>query len=113
VEICGFAALVAGGVALIAVPTAYAQKPVRMVISPFLTAAFTGLRRGDVLFDQEFIRVRASYSYGVLTAPKSGRPRAVPLVRAVAERLAPLPDRNSLMSRQAGVTGSSRVPPIS
>jgi integrase len=62
----------------------------------FLTAAYTGLRRGelvalrwrDVLFEQESIRVRASYSYGALTTPKSGRVRTVPMVPAVAEALA-------------------------
>jgi integrase len=64
----------------------------------FLTAAFTGLRRGelialrwrDVLFEQESIRVRASYSYGALTSPKSGKVRTVPMVPAVAEALAKL-----------------------
>jgi integrase len=48
----------------------------------FLTAAYTGLRRGelialrwrDVLFEREAIRVRASYSYGALTTPQV-RPR--------------------------------------
>jgi integrase len=62
----------------------------------FLTAAYTGLRRGelvalrwrDVLFDHEAIRVRASYSYGALMTPKSGRVRTVPMVPAVAETLA-------------------------
>jgi integrase len=61
----------------------------------FLSAAFTGLRRGelvalrwrDVLFEREAIRVRASYSYGALTTPKSDRARTVPMVTAVAERL--------------------------
>jgi integrase len=67
----------------------------------FLTAAFTGLRRGeliamrwrDVLFEREAIRVRASYSYGALTTPKSGRTRTVPMVAAVAERLVCLRER--------------------
>ena len=61
----------------------------------FLMAAFTGLRRGelialrwrDVLFEPEAIRVRASYSYGALTPPKSGRVRAVPMVSAVNDVL--------------------------
>jgi integrase len=65
----------------------------------FLTAAYTGLRRGelialrwrDLLFERESIRVRASYSYGALTTPKSGRARTVPMVPAVAEALARLP----------------------
>jgi integrase len=64
----------------------------------FLTAAYTGLRRGelvalrwrDVLFEQESIRVRASYSYGALTTPKSGRTRTVPMVPAVADALGQL-----------------------
>jgi integrase len=67
----------------------------------FLTAAFTGLRRGelialrwrDVLFEREAIRVRASYSYGELTSPKSGRARTVPMVPAVAEQLGALRER--------------------
>jgi integrase len=57
----------------------------------FLTAAFTGLRRGeliairwcDVLFERDAIRVRASYSYGALTSPKSGRARTVPWFRSL------------------------------
>jgi integrase len=64
----------------------------------FITAAFTGLRRGelialrwrDLLFERESIRVRASYSYGALTTPKSGKVRTVPMVPAVAEALARL-----------------------
>jgi integrase len=53
----------------------------------FLTAAFTGLRMGELLalrwrdvdFAGSTIRVRASYAGGVLTTPKSGKVRAVPL----------------------------------
>jgi integrase len=64
----------------------------------FLTAAYTGLRRGelvalrwrDVLFEQDSIRVRTSYSYGALTTPKSGKVRTVPMVPAVAGALAKL-----------------------
>jgi integrase len=67
----------------------------------FLTAAFTGLRLGELLalrwqevdFAAETVRVRASYSYGALTPPKSGRTRAVPMVEAVAEALAKLGQR--------------------
>lgn len=62
----------------------------------FLTAAFTGLRRGELLglrwrdidFDASTIRVRASYAAGKLTTPKSGKVRAVPLAPDVAEALA-------------------------
>ena len=49
----------------------------------FLTAAFTGLRRGelialrwrDVDFAGSVVRVRSSYADGVLTTPKSGKVR--------------------------------------
>jgi integrase len=66
-----------------------------------LTAAFTGLRRGelvalrwrDVDFAAASIRVRASYAGGALTTPKSGRVRTVPMAPDVAETLAPLGQR--------------------
>ena len=62
----------------------------------YLTAAFTGLRRGelvalrwrDVDFAASLIRVRASYAGGALTTPKSGRVRSVPMAPDVAEALA-------------------------
>jgi integrase len=68
----------------------------------FLTAAYTGLRRGelialrwrDLLFERESIRVRASYSYGALTTPKSGKVRTVPMVPTVAEALVTLRSRD-------------------
>lgn len=58
----------------------------------FLTAAFTGLRRGelvalrwrDVDFERSVIRVQASYANGQLTSPKSGKGRSVPMVPDVA-----------------------------
>jgi integrase len=67
----------------------------------FLTAAFTGLRRGELLAlrwrDVDFagcvVRVRASYAYGHVTTPKSGKVRAVPLAPAVAHALARLAAR--------------------
>jgi integrase len=67
----------------------------------FLTAAFTGLRRGEVLglrwrdvdFTGSTIRVRASYAAGHLTTPKSGKVRAVPMAPDVASALAKLGDR--------------------
>jgi integrase len=67
----------------------------------FLTAAFTGLRRGEVLalrwrdvdFASSTIRVRASYAAGKLTTPKSGKVRAVPMAPDVASALAKLGDR--------------------
>jgi integrase len=65
----------------------------------FLTAAFTGLRRGelialhwrDVDFTGSVIRVRASYAGGALTTPKSGR--SVPMAPDVAAALAKLGGR--------------------
>ncbi len=67
----------------------------------FLTAAFTGLRRGelialrwrDVDFTGSPLRVRASYAAGALTAPKSGKVRSVPLAPEVAKALAKLSQR--------------------
>lgn len=67
----------------------------------FLTAAFTGLRRGelvalrwrDVDFASSHVRVRASYTEGALTGPKSGRIRAVPMAPDVATTLARLTQR--------------------
>ncbi|MBV8941913.1 MAG: site-specific integrase [Solirubrobacterales bacterium] len=67
----------------------------------FLTAAFTGLRRGelfalrwrDVDFAGSVIRVRSSYADGALTTPKSGKVRSVPLAPDVAEALAKLGQR--------------------
>jgi integrase len=54
----------------------------------FLTAAFTGLRMGELLalrrpdvdFPGSIVRVRASYYLGQLTTPKSGKVRSVPMV---------------------------------
>jgi integrase len=70
----------------------------------FLTAAFTGLRRGelfalrwrDVDFAGSVIRVRASYAEGALTTPKSGKVRSVPLAPEVVEALAKLGQRGRL-----------------
>jgi integrase len=64
----------------------------------YLTAAFTGLRMGELLAlrwrDVDFvgatIRVRASYYLGALTTPKSGKVRAVPMAPDVAQALASL-----------------------
>jgi integrase len=68
----------------------------------FLTAAFTGLRRGELLalrwrdvdFAGSTIRVRASYAGGQLTTPKSGKVRAVPMAPDVAAALAQLGRRD-------------------
>jgi integrase len=67
----------------------------------FLTAAFTGLRMGELLalrwrdvdFPGRTIRVRASYYNGQLTTPKSGKVRAVPMAPDVASALAQLGSR--------------------
>ena len=64
----------------------------------FLTAAFTGLRRGelvalrwrDIDFPGSVIRVRGSVTQGILTTPKSGKVRSVPMVDEVAQTLARL-----------------------
>jgi integrase len=64
----------------------------------FLSAAFTGLRMGELLalrwrdvdFAGNAVRVRASYYLSQLTTPKSGKVRAVPLAPAVATALAAL-----------------------
>ena len=68
----------------------------------FLTAAFTGLRRGelialrwrDVDFERSAIRVAGSFSDGQLTTPKSGHGRVVPMVPEVATVLAKLSQRD-------------------
>jgi integrase len=61
----------------------------------FQTAAFTGLRMGelialrwrDVDLELRTIRVSASYSHRQLTTPKSGKGRAVPIIAPVARTL--------------------------
>ncbi len=71
-----------------------------------MTAAFTGLRRGelialhwrDVDFAGSVIRVRASYHEGVLSTPKSGKVRSVPMAADVASALATLGDRGELVA---------------
>jgi integrase len=67
----------------------------------FLTAAFAGLRRSelvalrwrDVDFERRSIRVSGSFSHGAVTTTKGGRARAVPLVAEVAQVLARLGQR--------------------
>ena len=64
----------------------------------FLSAAFTGLRRGELValrwrsvdFPRRHIRVVASYTERALSTPKSGRARSVPMAPAVAHALARL-----------------------
>src|SRR4051794_25479297 len=72
----------------------------------YLTAAFTGLRRGelvaltwrDVDFSGQVIRVRRSYAEGQVSTPKSGKTRSVPMAPNVAEALARLAVREYLTS---------------
>jgi integrase len=83
----------------------------------YLTAAFTGLRRGelvalcwrDVDFARSHLRVRASYTDGVLSTPKSGKMRSVPMAPDVAAALARLSQRPLWTSDDdqvfAGATG--------
>jgi integrase len=67
----------------------------------FLTAAFTGLRLGELIalrwrnidFAGSLVRVRSSWSVGALTTPKSGKVRSVPLAPEVAQVLAKLAQR--------------------
>jgi integrase len=84
----------------------------------YLTAAFTGLRRGelialrwrDVDFTGSVIRVRASYAEGHLTTPKSGKVRSVPMAPDVASALAKLGQREDFVGEEdlvfAGQWGS-------
>jgi integrase len=69
----------------------------------YLTAAFTGLRLGELLslrwgdvdYAGEAIRVRRSYNvHGGLGTPKSGKVRSVPMVADVAQALAALQARD-------------------
>jgi integrase len=84
----------------------------------YLTAAFTGLRMGELLAlrwrDVDFagatIRVRASWAGAALTTPKSGKVRAVPMAPDVASALAQLDGRPHWLGEDdlvfAGETGS-------
>src|SRR4051794_16711810 len=70
----------------------------------YLTAAFTGLRRGELLalrwrdvdFAAKAIRVRASFAGDQLTTPKSGKVRSVPMAPDVAAALARIGQRDWL-----------------
>jgi len=67
----------------------------------YLTAAFTGLRLGELLalrwgdvdFDADTVRVERNYTAGREGTPKSGRGRAVPMMEEVAQALARLGQR--------------------
>ncbi|MBA3376650.1 MAG: site-specific integrase [Actinobacteria bacterium] len=76
----------------------------------FVTAAFTGLRLGelrvlrwtDVDFSKRLVHVRRAYTHGELGPPKSGRVRSVPLIDDVARVLDGL-------SRREHFTGSDQL----
>jgi integrase len=67
----------------------------------FHTAAFAGLRMGELLalrwrdvdFTRRTIHVRENWTQGETTTPKGGTERAVPMTEEVAERLARLGQR--------------------
>jgi len=67
----------------------------------FLTAAFTGLRLGELLalrwrdvdFTNSAVHVRQSFTNGRVDTPKSGQERVVPMADEVAEALAKLGKR--------------------
>jgi integrase len=83
----------------------------------YLTAAFTGLRQGELIglrwrdidFPGSAIRVRASYTNGHLISAKSGKVRSVPMAPRVAEVLARLGQREFFTDDDdivfAGITG--------
>jgi integrase len=72
----------------------------------YLTAAFTGLRQGELLalrwrdvdFELELVRVRANFTHGREGSSKSGRERAVPMMTEVAQALARLSQRDRFTS---------------
>jgi integrase len=85
----------------------------------FLAAAFTGLRRGELLalrwrdvdFSAQRIRVRASYYLRELTTPKSGKVRSVPMAPDVASTLAKLGQRKRFVGEDDFVfAGESGLP---
>jgi integrase len=69
----------------------------------YLTAAFTGLRLGELLalrwrdvdFANSAVHVRQSFTNGRVDTPKSGQERVVPMADEVAEALAKLGRRES------------------
>ncbi len=74
----------------------------------YLTAAFTGLRLGELLalrwedvdFGADAIRVRRNWTAGREGTPKSGRGRAVPMMAEVAQALARLGQRERFTGNQ-------------
>jgi integrase len=90
----------------------------------FLTAAFTGLRMGELLalrwrdvdFGGATIRVRTSFAAGQVTTLKSGKVRAVPMALDVAAALAQLgrrehwTDDDELVFAGEGAATSTALP---
>jgi integrase len=80
----------------------------------FLTAAFTGLRLGelvalrwpDVDLQRRVVRVRGTWSGTELSTPKTGNVRSVPLASQVIEALAGLPAPNQDALVFAGTHGN-------
>lgn len=74
----------------------------------YLTAAFTGLRLGELLalrwedvdFEADAVRVRRNFTAGKEGTPKSGRGRAVPMMEEVAQALARHGQRQRFMGDQ-------------
>ncbi len=74
----------------------------------YLTAAFTGLRLGELLalrwedvdFEADAIRVRRNWTAGREGTPKSGQGRAVPMMEEVAQALARLGQRERFTGQQ-------------
>jgi integrase len=74
----------------------------------YLTAAFTGLRIGELLalrwedvdFEADTIRVQRNWTAGRDGTPKSGRGRAVPMIAEVAQALARLGQRGRFVGDQ-------------
>ncbi len=73
----------------------------------YLTAALSGLRRGELLalrwedvdFEQSSIRVFEGYSANTAGKPKSRKSRTVPMVQEVADALSDLKDRGAYTAR--------------
>lgn len=74
----------------------------------FHTAAFAGLRMGELLalrwrdvdFARRTIHVRENWTQGETTTPKGGSERAVPMAEEVAERLARLGQRSRFVGEE-------------
>jgi integrase len=88
----------------------------------YLTAAFTGLRMGELLalrwrdvdFELDAVHVRRSFTGGKEDTPKSGRERTVPMASEVAQALARLSQRDRFTAEEdlvfSGVKGGHLMP---